>query len=84
MDLNSTHFNRLLRTIEDTRELSALGCGKSSWSLLIPNPITAELMQPNFALVHDDGISTSYDEADIILLGVSRSGKTPTCLYLAL
>lgn len=25
-----------------------------------------------------------YDEADIIITGVSRSGKTPTCLYLAL
>ncbi|WP_197474795.1 kinase/pyrophosphorylase, partial [Oleiphilus sp. HI0079] len=25
-----------------------------------------------------------YDEADVILVGVSRSGKTPTCLYLAM
>jgi len=39
----------------------------------------------NFALSHDDGISTrDLDEADIILVGVSRSGKTPTCLYMAL
>lgn len=39
----------------------------------------------NFALRHDDGATTSdYDRADIILVGVSRSGKTPTCLYLAL
>jgi regulator of PEP synthase PpsR (kinase-PPPase family) len=39
----------------------------------------------NFALNHDDGISTrDLDEADIVLVGVSRSGKTPTCLYLAL
>ena len=36
------------------------------------------------ALLNDDGVSANYDEADIILLGVSRSGKTPTCLYLAL
>jgi len=39
----------------------------------------------NFALSNDDGMRTSdYDQADVILLGVSRSGKTPTCLYLAL
>ena len=39
----------------------------------------------NFALANDDGgISRNYEEADVILVGVSRSGKTPTCLYLAL
>lgn len=39
----------------------------------------------NFALNNDDGSSLKhFPKADIILLGVSRSGKTPTCLYLAL
>ncbi|MGC2460464.1 MAG: pyruvate, water dikinase regulatory protein [Steroidobacteraceae bacterium] len=39
----------------------------------------------NFALAHDDGGQTrEYERADVVLLGVSRSGKTPTCLYLAL
>lgn len=39
----------------------------------------------NYALKNDDGISTKeYKNADIILVGVSRSGKTPTCLYLAM
>lgn len=39
----------------------------------------------NFALANDDGgVSRNYDMADVILVGVSRSGKTPTCLYLAL
>ncbi|MFQ5608923.1 MAG: pyruvate, water dikinase regulatory protein, partial [Woeseiaceae bacterium] len=39
----------------------------------------------NFALANDDGgISRNYEKADVILIGVSRSGKTPTCLYLAL
>ena len=39
----------------------------------------------NYALAADDGHSTHhYNEADVILTGVSRSGKTPTCLYLAL
>ncbi len=39
----------------------------------------------NYALGSDDGICTkSYDRADIILVGVSRAGKTPTCLYLGM
>lgn len=39
----------------------------------------------HYALNNDDGGRTAeYDRADIILVGVSRSGKTPTCLYLAL
>ena len=39
----------------------------------------------NFALANDDGgVSRNYEMADVILVGVSRSGKTPTCLYLAL
>lgn len=39
----------------------------------------------DYAMVHDDGgITKSYAQADTILIGVSRSGKTPTCLYLAL
>lgn len=38
----------------------------------------------NYALAHDDGVSINFDKAEVILVGVSRSGKTPTCLYLAL
>ena len=38
----------------------------------------------NYALTHDDGVNLNYDEAEVVLVGVSRSGKTPTCLYLAL
>ena len=39
----------------------------------------------HFALDNDDGARTRhYHAADIILIGVSRSGKTPTSLYLAL
>ena len=38
----------------------------------------------NFALTHDDGASIDYSEAEVILVAVSRAGKTPTCVYLAL
>ena len=39
----------------------------------------------NFSLAHDDGQSArNLNTADVILVGVSRSGKTPTSLYLAM
>lgn len=39
----------------------------------------------NFSLAHDDGQSSkNLEQADVILVGVSRSGKTPTTLFLAM
>jgi regulator of PEP synthase PpsR (kinase-PPPase family) len=39
----------------------------------------------NFSLAHDDGQkNTDLENSDVILVGVSRSGKTPTSLYLAM
>lgn len=39
----------------------------------------------NYALDNDDGARVNrYDQAQIILLGVSRTGKTPTCIYMAM
>ncbi|MGF1609693.1 MAG: pyruvate, water dikinase regulatory protein [Kiloniellales bacterium] len=38
----------------------------------------------NFSLAHDDGqLAGDLDEADVIICGVSRTSKTPTCIYLA-
>ena len=49
------------------------------------NTYSGRIDSINFALNNDDGLTTKYyDNADIILTGVSRSGKTPTCLFLAL
>ncbi|MCG6870884.1 MAG: kinase/pyrophosphorylase [Gammaproteobacteria bacterium] len=46
---------------------------------------TTRMDSVNYSLTTDDGINTrQYRNADIILIGVSRSGKTPTCLYLAM
>ncbi|MCP4697398.1 MAG: kinase/pyrophosphorylase, partial [Gammaproteobacteria bacterium] len=45
----------------------------------------ARMRALNFALRYDDGVSSElYERADIILVGASRSGKTPACLYLAM
>ena len=38
----------------------------------------------DFAMRHDDGqFADELDEADVVLVGVSRTSKTPTCVYLA-
>jgi [pyruvate, water dikinase]-phosphate phosphotransferase / [pyruvate, water dikinase] kinase len=45
----------------------------------------ARIDATNFSLAHDDGHrSREYERADLVLIGVSRTGKTPTCLYMAL
>jgi [pyruvate, water dikinase]-phosphate phosphotransferase / [pyruvate, water dikinase] kinase len=45
---------------------------------------TARINATNYALANDDGGGADYEHADLIVIGVSRSGKTPTCLYMAL
>ena len=37
----------------------------------------------NYAMAHDDGQGDDFEGADIVLLGVSRTSKTPTSVYLA-
>jgi regulator of PEP synthase PpsR (kinase-PPPase family) len=36
-----------------------------------------------YAIAHDDGHARRLDKADVVLIGVSRTSKTPTCVYLA-
>lgn len=45
---------------------------------------TTRINATNFSLANDDGAGGDYAHADVVLIGVSRSGKTPTCLYMAL
>lgn len=45
---------------------------------------TSRIDALNFSLASDDGMDLKYDRADLILVGVSRSGKTPTSLYMAM
>ena len=51
---------------------------------LLDSEYFARIDAMTFAINHDDGQSSwGIDEADVCLVGVSRSSKTPTCLYLA-
>jgi len=51
---------------------------------LLDKEYFARIDAMTFAINHDDGQSTwGIDDADVCLVGVSRTSKTPTCLYLA-
>lgn len=51
---------------------------------LLDNEYFARISAMDFAMSHDDGQGTwNLEEADVVLVGVSRTSKTPTCIYLA-
>jgi len=76
-------FNEFLKQLETSLEAKALGLpgfSKHADSLRMSKRVGAI----NYCLRHDDGTRLEeYDEADVILLGVSRAGKTPASVYLA-
>lgn len=78
-------FNTFLKPLEgELRVHSSYRVGKSH-AIKERTDYLNRIESVNFALDNDDGARTQqYDKADIILIGVSRCGKTPTCLYMAL
>lgn len=76
-------FGRLLDRLEICLESKALRVPGSS--RVIDDMTLAKRVEAiHFSIEHDDGTRTrEYDEAEVILLGVSRSGKTPVSIYLA-
>ncbi|MGI9303305.1 MAG: posphoenolpyruvate synthetase regulatory kinase/phosphorylase PpsR [Gammaproteobacteria bacterium] len=78
-------FHVFLKPLE--RELNASSREQSSRSHRIADyqAYEARMEAINFTLQHDDGAHIrQFDKADIILIGASRTGKTPTCLYMGL
>lgn len=56
-----------------------------SHGVVDPDEYTSRIGAVNYSMRTDDGVNMmDYDRAGLIIVGVSRSGKTPTCLYLAL
>jgi len=97
--LNQTHRSAIAVTESIHFDVFELFMGKLNQALeLTPTPVSglshavanenqyeSRIEAINYALRSDDGLSTElYKKADVILLGVSRTGKTPTCLYLAM
>jgi len=78
-------FDAFLRPLED--ELGVKSSERAGRAHGIADQLvySARIEATNFALAADDGgMSTDYERADVVLVGVSRSGKTPTCLYMAM
>jgi regulator of PEP synthase PpsR (kinase-PPPase family) len=56
-----------------------------SHAITKPSSYTKRIEAINFAMANDDGMRPdNFGQAHVVLTGVSRSGKTPTCLYLAM
>jgi|SRR5690554_1406416 len=69
---------------EELERKSSYSVGKSH-SIAHSSNYMDRIDAVHYALENDDGGHTRhYDSADIILVGVSRCGKTPTCLYMAM
>lgn len=78
-------FGAFLKPLEHTLKAKSSYTVGRSHGLVNSKSYKERIDAINYTLNHDDGINTkNYQEADIILIGVSRSGKTPTCLYMAL
>jgi [pyruvate, water dikinase]-phosphate phosphotransferase / [pyruvate, water dikinase] kinase len=80
LDLFSTFVGPL------ERELNARATHRAGLSHGIADlaAYTTRMDATNFSLANDDGSGGDYAHADVVLIGVSRVGKTPTCVYMAL
>ena len=78
-------FDVFLKPLEDELQQASTQLAGRAHGMSDIESYMKRIEATNFALANDDGgITRNYEMADVILLGVSRSGKTPTCLYLAL
>lgn len=81
IDVFQTFIPQLEEALQQT---STTAIGRSH-GLVDEQSYAARIDAVNYALTTDDGTNPrQYENADMILIGVSRSGKTPTSLYLAL
>lgn len=78
-------FSVFIPQLEDELGMKASGEKGRSHGVHDMAQYHARIEAINFTLATDDGLNPKYYEsADLILVGVSRSGKTPTSIYLAL
>lgn len=78
-------FNSFIAPLEEELESKSKHIIGRSHSVTNNKNYEDRMEAINYTMNNDDGINLStLHEADIILVGVSRCGKTPTCLYLAL
>ncbi len=83
--INLDVFEGLISKIELELDVKASPLVGNAHSNVDSENYKSRIDAVHYALDNDDGGKTRhYDMADLILIGVSRSGKTPTSIYLAL
>lgn len=83
--INLDVFEGLISKIETELDIKASPLIGNAHSNVDSDNYKSRIDAVHYALDNDDGAKTRhYDMADLILIGVSRSGKTPTSIFLAL
>ena len=78
-------FDTFLKPLEKELNLESTHTVGQSHGVVDPDRYTSRISAVHYAMDCDDGVSIDdYNRADLILVGVSRTGKTPVCLYLAI
>ena len=79
-------FDCFIKPIEQEMGYKArLGMEQSHHGIVDDDYYSDRIDAVNYSLRTDDGVrAQEYEYADVILTGASRTGKTPTCLYLAM
>ncbi|MCF8054329.1 MAG: kinase/pyrophosphorylase [Deltaproteobacteria bacterium] len=78
-------YDAFLQKIEGALSLNSTPSIGRSHRIIDEASYDVRINAVNYTLAHDDGITTkNYDKADVIITGLSRTGKTPTCVYLAI
>ena len=78
-------LNTFLKPIEDEMGIKAKHDIGRAHGILDDHEYANRISAVSYSLKTDDGSHARiYDDADVIITGVSRTGKTATCLYLAL
>ncbi len=78
-------FGTFLKPLEKELQLESSHEIGHSHGVVNRDRYTSRIRAVHYAMDCDDGVSIDdYNKADLIILGVSRTGKTPVCLYLAI
>lgn len=78
-------FNTFLAPLEQELNIKSSHTVGRTHSVANSHSYNSRIEAIDYTLAHDDGVRVKgYDKADIVLIGVSRCGKTPSCLYMAL
>lgn len=78
-------FDAFIGPLERELDVESSHTVGQSHGVVDPDEYTSRIGAVNYSMRTDDGLNmTDYHRAGLIILGVSRCSKTPTCLYLAL